>query len=123
MKKLTFLCLLILSTILQAKEWHQEKGTLHKATMKEWCQSDVKNKLATAGDFVAVGYQDKMLKTEITQAIDSYGMSGIKVMAEEIIESLDTAACNGKKVDPDLATIEVADMAMMSMMIMGWTKE
>lgn len=121
MKKMLFLLgITCLSTSLLAKEWYEEKGTLHQATMKEWCKADEKNKLATAGDFVSKGYVDKVFKPEIIQAIQEHKMDGIKFMAGEVVAALDTAACEDKKASKELATSEVSSLAATSMILMGW---
>lgn len=125
MKKLVLIIssLLVLSTNitnLQAKEWYEEKGTLHQSTMKEWCKASDKNKLATAGDFVSKGYIDKLFKPEIIQAIQENKMDGIKFMAGEIVTALDTAACEGKKATKAMSTTKVNDLVGMSMLLMNW---
>lgn len=121
MKKLlvTAAALFVLSTSLQAKEWYEEKGTLHQVTMKEWCKADAKNKLATAGDLVAAGYQNQMFKPELMQAIEQYKMEGIKVMANELVTALN-GSCEGKKAIEGVSTTTVGDMSIMAMMLMGW---
>lgn len=125
MKKLVLILssVLILSASinnLQAKEWYEEKGTLHQATMKEWCKADDKNKLATAGDFVSKGYVNKLFKPEIIQAIQEHKMDGIKFMAGEIVTALDTGACEGKKASEAMSTTKVSDLVGMSMLLMNW---
>lgn len=114
---LTALCLM---NNLQAKEWYEEEGTLHQSTMKEWCKADASNKLVTAGDFISLSFKEKLLKPELIKGINKHGLSGLKVMAEEMVTALDKAACNGKKVSKEFSTTKVSDLASMSMMLMGW---
>ncbi|QOF66727.1 hypothetical protein IFE17_05915 [Actinobacillus sp. GY-402] len=96
-KLLLLLAITVFAANTQAKEWYQEKGTLHDATMKQWCKTENKNKLATVGDFVAKGYQEKLFKDEIIKAIDKSGMNGLKILAQEVVAGLDESSCNGKK--------------------------
>ncbi|WP_443091350.1 hypothetical protein ACTUM7_01325 [Basfia succiniciproducens] len=123
MKKLLLTVgLVVFSLNLQAKEWYQEKGTLHDATMTQWCGADSKNKLATAGDFVAKGYQEKMFKTEIINAIDKNGMGGLKVLAQEVVNGLDESSCNGNKVSPEMKNQKVNSNTALLIALMGWFK-
>ncbi|MDA3978527.1 hypothetical protein [Gallibacterium sp. AGMB14963] len=128
MKKLVLIIssLLVLSaniTNLQAKEWYEEKGTLHQSTMKEWCKASDKNKLATAGDLVAVGYNNKIYQDELMQALNTHDIDGLKLMAEELVKGLDSSSCNGKKASKETATTKVSDMSAMLITMMGWIKK
>ncbi|OOF69631.1 hypothetical protein [Rodentibacter caecimuris] len=121
MKNLLFIFgLFTLSMSSQAKEWYEEKGTLHDATLKEWCKAEAKNKLVTAGDFVAAIYQKKLLKPDLIKAIDEQRIQGMKIMANELVEGLDYSACNGKK---ELDKNKVSSTASMLMLLMGWIGE
>ncbi|VEB25884.1 Uncharacterised protein [Actinobacillus lignieresii] len=113
--------MMALSMNLQAKEWY-EQATLHDATMKQWCKADNKSKLATAGNFVAVGYKDKLFKPEIIDAIDKSGMDGIKLMAQQVVNGLDKASCDGKKATPESSNQSVEDVAVMLIALMQWLK-
>ncbi|CAM3805510.1 hypothetical protein ACLSZ3_06225 [Avibacterium gallinarum] len=88
--------------------------------MKEWCKADTKNKLVTAGDFISLSFKEELLKPELIKALKEYGLSGLKVMAEEMVTALDTAACEGKKASKELIPTKVSDLASMSMILMGW---
>lgn len=114
--------ILVLSANVQAKEWYQEEGTLHTATMKQWCKAEHKNKLVTAGDIISTAYSERMFKPEIIDGIKKAGMQGIKLLAQEVVDGLDEAACNGKKVIPEMSNQKVNQMTAMLMLLMEWVK-
>lgn len=105
-----------------AKEWYEEDGNLHDKTMQEWCAATAANKLATAGDFVALGYKENLYKPKIMETIKQAGMPGMKLMAEGIVKGLDTAGCNGKSATKEAKDQQVKQMAALLIGMMGWLK-
>lgn len=123
MKKLLLtICLVVFSVNLQAKEWYEEKGTLHTSTMGQWCKADNKDKLITVADFIARGYQEKLFKDEIQDALDKSGIDGFKMLAQEVVKGLDRSSCKGKKVIPEMKNTKVSDNSALIITLMGLGK-
>ena len=121
---LSFLALVGLAseTTASKQKWY-EGGTLHSATALNWQKAANANKLATCADFVAMAWQKKMLKPKIQASFGT--IDDFRPYAKELMAYLNAAT----KPDPDpgknkrlFAKLDVAELAAVGMLHMGWTK-
>lgn len=119
MKKSLIMGLLVTSFNLYAKKWYEEKGTLHAATANEWHDANYANKLATAGDLVATGFQKKVFVDKIKFT----NMGQVKVFAEGLVKCIDKGIEDKSgKLLPTAKNQPVNQLAIVCMQFMGWLK-
>ncbi|VFQ43482.1 hypothetical protein [Desulfoluna butyratoxydans] len=105
------------------KAWYSG-GSLHQASALSWQDADYADKLATSADFIATLWNGKRFNPTVHNKIQS--VDDIKPFAKELVVFLDKAteknpdAEQNKKV---YTNQKVSDMAVMGMMMMGWTKK
>lgn len=93
-------------------EWY-EGGTLQKSTMAEWAKGSEENKLATCGDWMFYFYKEKQFNSDVMKALDTYGLTGMKEMANTCVQMLDAAS------GPETATQSSTELLMLGFMMSG----
>ena len=114
MKKLLLAGILLASSITTsiAAEWY-EGGTLQKATMAEWAVGSEANKLATCADWMFYFYKEKKFNSDVMNALDTYGVSGIKEMSNTCVQMLDAAS------GPETATQNSTELLTLGFVLSG----
>ena len=117
MKKI-FLSLLIVFGFagFASAEWY-DGGNLHQATMAEWSKATEANKLATCGDWVSGLYSRDLYNDNVMNAINTFGMPGIKEMANTCVEMLNSIA-----EEPDVATQKASELYVLGIALGGLLK-
>lgn len=121
LRRVTFLAfLLFVCNCALAAQWYQG-GTLHDKSALDWQQANHANKLATAGDFIAVMWKKDNLIPRISRQL--HGVNDIRPFAEELVRQMDDATKpdgNPQTNRKMFANLGVGEIAVMTMMLMGW---
>ena len=110
MRVLLFTYFLLSATTLYASEWYLN-GSLHKASVGQWKQSNYGNQLATAADWslAFINVKDAVVATNTMQTLRPY--------ATQLSTCINTAIFNAPIDGP------IADIAVACALFMGWTAE
>ena len=113
MKKIFLSLLVVLGFAgFASAEWY-DGGNLHQATMAEWGKATEANKLATCGEWVALFYTKELYNAEVMNAIKTFGMNGVKEMANSCVIMLDAA--NG----PETASQKASELYVLGAALSG----
>jgi hypothetical protein len=96
LKIITLITLLILSESIFASEWY-EGGTLTDKNALAWQEASLANKIASAGDFVAVIFQSQLLVSSISSKIK--GVNDLAPYSIQLAECINQAVA--KNSDPE----------------------
>lgn len=108
--------------VVAPQQWYSG-GTLHTKTCLEWQTASPSDKLATCADFIAKMKDDGNLNSTVTRKLSS--IDDIRPFAEKLVDFLDEVARpnpNSAEARKWNAAQNVASMAGVGMIQMGWTK-
>ncbi len=99
------------------QEWYNG-GTLHDKTVADWEKATEEDKLATCADWISFAWQNEKLSEDLTDNLNQVGMDGVKILAEQLRESLDQVLSANE--DGTFDSQSIAEFATVQMTLSGW---